>query len=271
VQRFDQQSFHGGNGVSTPNTIPERWRRAASFLLWGAAIFSTAVVVLRVPRAENALPAWWILAASIVTGGLAFGAMSVHPVIERELSARGGLLAVSLVSLTALATTGNGPFELALALVIATASLGTAVIREAMRQEMAGKQDVVEASLNPPVVDGDEGEIDDAEAESLPEHVVQTTTRYSLDGADCLEACVRLHFGPGQQSATVHVPIQPAMPAVPEVHCELTAGESIRVSSDPVQPYGVRIVGRRSGSLEGETDAVVAVLIQSRASASAAA
>ena len=107
--------------------------------------------------------------------------------------------------------------------------------------------------------------------QELPEHVQQTLSRYLAEGRDHLEACVRVRFEPGQQSAIIHLPIQPAMHSIPEVECEPVGDEDVRITADPIQPFGVRLVCRRPAPASLPGEAIVAVLISADTIATAAA
>jgi hypothetical protein len=111
---------------------------------------------------------------------------------------------------------------------------------------------------------------DEDESAALPEGVDQSWRRWGMEGRDILDGCVRVHFEPGQATAIVHIPLQPAMMTTPHVDVEPVDDCDLRISADPVLPYGVRLTCRRSGELEAALSTAVAVQIsaaQTRAKA----
>jgi hypothetical protein len=183
----------------------------------------------------------------------------------------------ALTLLATLATTSHaGPVQLGLACL---SSLGVAVAchwwailsePESSLEDHATADAPATVPMAPALTRHEESLTDDMSSVTLPAHVDQTLSRYTLDGRDHLEACVRVRFEAGQQTAIVHLPIQPAMHFDPEVECEPVGDCDTRITVDPAQPYGVRLVCRRSSWNEaGET--VLAVLISSDRLARAAA
>jgi len=271
--------------------LEREWRRLAGALCLLAALFVTAVLMARLSGSNQALSAWWTLATTLVVGGLgACGIAVLNIRTTAEISAEANyLLALAFSGLTAfstLATTQQaGTWQFAFACLLSAVASATAIGWAATRSRTARVEAAPEAAASPeaPVqtvafsgpVAGSESvaadEDSEAVAESLPDHIDQTLSRYVADGRDHLEACLRVRFEAGQQTAIVHLPIQPAMQFDPEVECEPLGSEDLRITVDPAQPYGVRLVCRRPAPWSEANESVIAVLISSDRLARAAA
>lgn len=274
-----------------PALTTER-RLLLAALLFSAAVFIDVVLLVRLPHVNVVLAFEWTLAAGAVVGGLSMAAFAVLAGVAPTLVTTSaqrfgvGLLASSVTAIAILATAHNadsGPFVFASGLAASTMLIALAWAAEFRLSSLSPH---LRISL---LGDSDEGELDanlissgvkdcasrdiervisieTAMSESLatpplPEHVEQTSSRYVAEGRDCVETCLRVRFEPGQQTAVVHLPIQPAMSSVPEVECEPCDGTEMRITVDPVQPYGVRLVVRRPAPFVAADEAVIAVLI----------
>ncbi len=65
-------------------------------------------------------------------------------------------------------------------------------------------------------------------------------------GGEMIEGTIKVHFEVGQKRAHLHVPFSPPLQGLPEVECEPTDDDSIRLKVAVRQPYGIRIEARRS-------------------------
>ncbi len=69
-------------------------------------------------------------------------------------------------------------------------------------------------------------------------------------GGEMIEGTIPVMFEIGQKRAHLHVPFSPPLPGLPEVECEPTSEDSIRLKVAVRQPYGIRIEARRSEASE---------------------
>ncbi|QDT56407.1 hypothetical protein Pan44_44610 [Caulifigura coniformis] len=270
--------------------LEREWRRLGATLCFLAALFVTAVLLARLPAAPPALSAWWTLATAFVVGGLgacgiavlqvgATSAMSAEATYALALTFS-GLTSFSTLSTTRQAGPAQFAFACFLSVLASAAAVSWAAIRHSPARSAAADEPIPTAEPHAQTVafSGIGAELGDlaeantpAAADSLPDHIDQTLSRYVAEGRDHLEACLRVRFEPGQQTAIVHLPIQPAMQFDPEVECEPLGSEDLRITVDPAQPYGVRLVCRRPAPWIESSEAVIAVLISADRMARAAA
>lgn len=261
------------------------WRRLVATCCLSAAVLVTAVLLTRLPAAAGRLSTGWTLATAILVGGLGASAIAALTIGSTRPLTPGSqsLMAVTVNGLTLLSTLATsshgGPFQLGLAclssLTVAAACHWWAVVSNPERSFESNFAPAGDAPATVPLTSAinnghDQSSISNPPSHTLPDHVDQTLSRYTLDGRDHLEACLRVRFEAGQQTAIVHLPIQPAMNFDPEVECELVGDSDTRITVDPAQPYGVRLVCRRSQWNEAG-EAILAVLISSDRLARAAA
>lgn len=69
-------------------------------------------------------------------------------------------------------------------------------------------------------------------------------------GGEMVEGTVKVFFEVGQKRAHLHVPFSPPLPGIPEVECEPTHDDGIRLKVAVRQPYGIRIEARRTEAAE---------------------
>ena len=252
------------------------WRPPVAALSGFAAVLVAAVLVTRLGSAPHAIAPWWTLATALLVGALSTVCVELLDQMPASSPFRqagrivGALFASAVTSVAILATTSRaGAPQLTFAWILCllfTATAGYwAIARSNPAVEAAPASTATD--LAPRTVPLEPVHTD----HELPEHVQQTLSRYLADGRDHLEACVRVRFEPGQQSAIVHLPIQPAMHSLPDVECEPVGKEDLRITADPIQPFGVRLVCRRPAPATLAGEAIVAVLISADRIAKAAA
>lgn len=61
-----------------------------------------------------------------------------------------------------------------------------------------------------------------------------------------IEGSTRIEMSAGQKTATIHLPLSPALPSVPEIECDLGDAEGLRVKVGEARRYGVRFDLRRA-------------------------
>jgi hypothetical protein len=93
---------------------------------------------------------------------------------------------------------------------------------------------------------------------------VQSWTRSVIDGIEAIEAELQVVFAAGQRQVFVHLPIQPSLPATPEVECEPVDDCNLEIQVDLATPFGVRLQIRRS-TVAGPLRAGIAVMMTSTA------
>ncbi len=268
--------------------LAPHWRLLIAAVCGSAAIFVTLVLVTRLPQATVPLNGWWTFATWLFVGGLSAAGCALareSGTTPPAFNLACGMMAAAVTTAALLATTHlAGPTQLAVAGGLSFASflvvLGEYAQASIARPVAAATAEQPELNDKTPADSVPESltlmtdsAVDDPEGPSslsLPDHFQQTSSRYIADGRDCLEACLRVRFEPGQQTAIVHVPIQPAMPCDPEVECEPAGGDEVRVTVDPAQPYGIRLVCRRSSPCADAGESIIAVLISSERLAAAA-
>ncbi|HVJ84893.1 MAG TPA: hypothetical protein VM452_04565 [Caulifigura sp.] len=252
------------------------WRPPVAALSGCAAVLVAAVLVTRLGSAPQAIAAWWTLATALLVATLSTVCVELLDQLSASSPSRsagriaGAAFATAVTSIAILATTRHaGPTQLAFAwtlcLLFAATAGYWAIARSNPAVEAAPASTATDSApatlpLEPVHTDHE-----------LPDHVQQTLSRYLADGRDHLEACVRVRFEPGQQSAIVHLPIQPAMYSIPDVECEPVGEDDLRITVDPIQPFGVRLVCRRPAPATLAGEAIVAVLISADRIARAAA
>ena len=69
-------------------------------------------------------------------------------------------------------------------------------------------------------------------------------------GGEMIEGTIKVFFEQGQKRAHLHVPFSPPLAGLPEVECEPTGDDPIRLKVAVRQPYGVRIEARRAEASE---------------------
>lgn len=69
-------------------------------------------------------------------------------------------------------------------------------------------------------------------------------------GGEMIEGTIQVFFEQGQKRAHLHVPFSPPLAGLPEVECEPTGDDPIRLKVAVRQPYGVRIEARRAEANE---------------------
>ncbi|HVJ67554.1 MAG TPA: hypothetical protein VM510_06190 [Caulifigura sp.] len=268
-----------------PNSWQDReWRISTAAICGFAALFVTAILMTRLSITPQPLSAWWTMATALVVGGLCASSIELgarESSITRLGRTAGALAGSGVTSFAILATTRQAnPAQVAFACVLCVLFASTAIIwalrseleAESAQQEITGR--CASRSDNSPNnsthVAASTTDRRDADS-GLPDHVDQTLRRYIADRRDHLEACVRVRFQAGQQTSIVHLPIQPPMSLEPEVECEPVDDADLRITVDPAQPYGVRLVCRRSGPWTEAAESVVAVLVTADTLANAAA
>lgn len=65
-------------------------------------------------------------------------------------------------------------------------------------------------------------------------------------GGEMIEGTISVFFETGQRRAHLHVPFSPPLAGIPEVECEPSGDDDIRLKVAVCQPYGVRIEARRT-------------------------
>lgn len=112
----------------------------------------------------------------------------------------------------------------------------------------------------------------DDEADECDPSILQWITRRQLaGGAEAVEGSLRMHFGPGEQSAVAHVSFVPPLCDRPRAECQALVDFDGRVRIGLAQAYGLRIEARRSKSDSGPISIDVGFLAQVGALQSAAA
>jgi hypothetical protein len=106
-------------------------------------------------------------------------------------------------------------------------------------------------------------EVESDSADAEPDcHVSQWMKRgRSPEGGEFIEGGLTLRFSSGQSHAVAHLPLQPALAAIPEVECEVLDNASVRLKVAARQAYGIRIEARRSGETSEETTAQIGFLV----------
>lgn len=69
-------------------------------------------------------------------------------------------------------------------------------------------------------------------------------------GGEMVEGTIQVFFEVGQKRAHLHVPFSPPLAGLPEVECEPTSDDEVRLKVAVRQPYGVRIEARRAEASE---------------------
>ena len=69
-------------------------------------------------------------------------------------------------------------------------------------------------------------------------------------GGEMVEGTIQVFFEVGQKRAHLHVPFSPPLAGLPEVECEPTSDDQVRLKVAVRQPYGVRIEARRAEASE---------------------
>jgi hypothetical protein len=267
---------------SSSSSTENEWRRHVATVFLSSAVFVTAILLTRLPGATARLSPWWTLATAIIVGGL--GALAIATLTigstRRLKSSTQSTLAVTVNGLTLLATLAttvhSGPGQLALACLLSLSIAGAChywLVTSSGEQAFKNTEpasDVTATVSMTSAINNVQNEAPES-APTLPDHVDQTLSRYTMEGRDHLEACLRVRFEAGQQTAIVHLPIQPAMQFDPDVECESIGDSDIRITVDPAQPYGVRLVCRRPGPSTQAGETIIAVLISAERAARAAA
>jgi hypothetical protein len=259
-------------------------REALAGLLLALCLFAAAVLQVRLPAARS-LSAAWMFAVSFLLGGLSI--IGTHlllgsgrlPIAVRLVislfsagTASAGILATASAG-SAATFAGGCVFSLLIlggSVVLATCEVDSAATES---QTQADAKPIVAlpiAVVAPPVPDVDQHTALSVEHSPAP-NLDQSWRRWHEDNRDFLEGCVRVAFEAGQATAIVHIPVQPAMAAPPQVECEPVDDSPIRISADPVLPFGIRLVCRRSESMREPFETMVSVLISSPLAAARAA
>ncbi|MEY2725559.1 MAG: hypothetical protein RLZZ458_1426 [Planctomycetota bacterium] len=85
-----------------------------------------------------------------------------------------------------------------------------------------------------------------AMSEGLASEIVRMERTEDDFGGVMIEGIARAGFAVGQKRVNLQIPLSPPLPGVPEVECEPTGHEPLRVRVALRQPYGLRIEVRRS-------------------------
>lgn len=271
-------------------SLERRWRLVLAALSASSAVLITTVLSARLPQAPVSIPVWWTLATWIAVGGLsAITVAATRAESPAGLTSFGrlavGIAAAGVTAVAVLATTHHaGVAQFAAACLLSAMSFAAAIgfvamdaFAESPASVAPGPNTATEeahaAATSVPVILNDEPAAQGSDSEvtiALPDHIQQTSSRYIAESRDHLETCLRVRFEPGQQTAIVHVPIQPAMQCDPDVECEPVGDDDLRITVDPAQPYGIRLVCRRPAPWSEACEAVVAVLISADRMAAAA-
>lgn len=67
---------------------------------------------------------------------------------------------------------------------------------------------------------------------------------------EVIEGSVRVVLVAGQKTTSVHLPISPALPAIPVIECDVTNADGIRIKVGEVRTFGVRFDLRRTSAAE---------------------
>jgi hypothetical protein len=94
--------------------------------------------------------------------------------------------------------------------------------------------------------DSQAGDETAAISEGLTSEVVRLERSEDEFGGVMIEGIARAAFAAGQKRVNLQIPISPPLAGVPEVECEPTGHEPLRVRAALRQPYGLRIEVRRS-------------------------
>lgn len=94
--------------------------------------------------------------------------------------------------------------------------------------------------------DSQAGDESAAISEGLTSEVVRLERSEDEFGGVMIEGIARAAFAAGQKRVNLQIPISPPLAGVPEVECEPTGHEPLRVRAALRQPYGLRIEVRRS-------------------------
>jgi hypothetical protein len=257
-------------------------REALAGTLLALSVFVAAVLATRLP-ATRPLSTGWMFVVAIVLGGMCTAGTHLLLTCGRSPISLRLLIALfsagtATVGILATASTGSAASFAGgclLSLLILGGSVAMAVRNEdadtfAGSSEQSPSVSAFASSMGttPPAT---VAEPDPGIAESSPENVDQSWRRWHENNEDVLEGSVRVAFEPGQATAIVHIPVQPAMAACPQVECEPVEDSPIRISADPIFPYGVRLVCRRSEGVGQSLVTMVSVMISSPISAARAA
>lgn len=251
-------------------------REALAGLLLAMCLFAAAVLQTRLPGTRS-LSVAWTFAVAVILGGMSIAGTQLLltggplPTAMRIVI---GLFGAGAASSGVLATASAGSaFAFAFGCVLSLLILGGSVVLAVSRDDAvaAKSQKPVEAApaVSPPIADiapfvSIVEQHRDTSVERSPAHDLdQSWRRWHEDKQEFLEGCVRVAFEPGQATAVVHIPVQPAMAAPPQVECEPVDDCPMRISADPVLPYGVRLVCRRTETVSEPIETMVSVLISS--------
>jgi hypothetical protein len=259
-----------------------RWGAAAGLLLGLSAIVA-AILVVRLAGAEPAGPlsAGWPFAVMLVLGGmcaagnyalLRAGGGDSLPVRVLAALMSGGIITTAVLATASHGSTATFAGGCVASLLCLAGLVWLALCGVDLTVKGDRSQDSEPAS---PLQSRDSLEPARQEiAISTPDHhepVDQTWRRWKHAGQDILEGCVRVQFQPGQSTATIHVPVQPAMSSAPEVECEPTDDADIRTSADPVLPYGVRFTCRRTRDVQEPMETAISIRLAAPAAIAKAA
>jgi hypothetical protein len=258
-------------------------REALAGLLLALCLFAAAVLHARLPATRSLSIAWTFAVASVLGGMSILGTqllLTSHPLptcvrlviaLFGASAATSGILATASAGSTASFATGC-----IMSLLILGSSAAMA-LREDKFAVAKLRTDITSAptvaapipAIEPLVASRDQNQ--DTTADHPPHDLDQSWRRWHEDNQDILEGCVRVAFEPGLATAIVHIPVQPAMAAPPQVECEPVEDCPIRISADPVLPYGIRLVCRRTEAVSEPFETMVSVLISSSTASARAA
>jgi hypothetical protein len=246
----------------------------------GGVLISAPVVIAVVLAARSVAmtrPAslGWVLATAVFVGGLnlagIYALLTAAPMKRSwELRFAIVLFAAALTLFTVLTVTARGSAAVLMTGIATATLLIGAQVWTAVRLGKAEARSSSEA-VPPEAAVAVPPEPLQEVVSLLPPGTDQTWRRWTEEGHEHLEGCVRVKFLPGQATVTVHIPLQPAMSATPRVEFEPIDDVDLRISADPVLPYGVRLVCRRSAPLDAELDTGVSVAISADPSVARAA
>jgi len=242
-------------------------RAKVGVTLISATVFVTVVLAARSSAMTVPVSIGWVFVTAMFVGGLNIAglyAMLTSRTLPQSWEIRfalalftSALTLFAILTITARGTVWHLGLALGLALLLVTAEVWTAV---RSGRDQPGAEEIAHADDPSNTFEGRVNSDEETPIVLSPD-TEQQWRRWIAGGRDHLEGCVRLRFLPGQATATVHVPLQPAMPSVPDVELEPVDDVDLRISADPVLPYGVRLVCRRTTQLETELNTAIAVAI----------
>jgi hypothetical protein len=254
-------------------------------MLLGFAIVMSSVLVTRLPTAARPPGAGWMFVVALTLGALSSAGTFLLISDRRERASLTTRVLIALYSSGVssagiLATAANdsalalfGACVSSILLIAGCVSLvmdPRTALSEPQSRGDENSDDSHETAPSASPTFGLAGELVEADT-PFPDSVDQSWRRWREGGLDILDGCIRASFEAGQSSTVLHIPLQPAMPSSPSVDCEPADSADIRITADPIMPFGVRLVCRRGGDVASPLDSMISIRISASAATSRAA